>query len=315
VLLAIIAGVLIFASYRAAASASFFETRRVDVSGTSRASRDQINAVVHRVAAATGVWRADLQEISAEVEKLPWVRRAIVSRVLPDGLRIRVVERVPLAIVRLSSGKFIWVDEDAVSLSQMSVADQMPAFFIRGWDESGTIQARAENQERIQKYIEMSRDWSSLGLSDRVSEVNLGDPHDIRALLSGNDAQIEVRLGERNLGARLQKALKVLDEQRTTALGPFITYVVASQDGKIIFGYRPGAPPIPVSDRTSDSNQAESEPPATEPRSATATGARKKPNETSTSDARSTGRKKEERYQKEKSNSEANRETRPRRVG
>lgn len=288
-LLAITTGVLIFASYRAAASASFFEPRRIDVSGTSRASVDQVSAVVRRTVAASGVWRADLQAISIELEKLPWVRRATVSRVLPDGLRVRVIERVPRAVIRTTAGKFVWVDEDAVSLSQMSPADQMPAFFIRGWDESGTIEARAENRDRIQKYLEMSREWATLGLSERVSEVNLGDPHDIRALLAGSDAQIEVRLGERNLGTRLQKALKVLDEQRSTALGPFITYVVASQDGKIIFGYSPGAPPV-IDGYTETKKQTNS-------------------------DARPGARKKQERSQKEKSAGEANKETRPRRVG
>lgn len=289
VLLAIIMGVLIFASYRAAASASFFEPRRVEISGTSRASMDQVNAVVRHAAAATGVWRADLQAISTEVEKLPWVRTAIVSRVLPDGLRVRVTERVPRAVIRTTAGKFVWVDEDAVSLSQMSPADQMPAFFIRGWDESGTNEAGAENRERVQKYLEMSREWATLGLNERVSEVNLGDAHDIRALLAGSDAQIEVRLGERNLGTRLQKALKVLDEQRSSPLGPFITYVVASQDGKIIFGYSPGAPPV-IDGRTETQKQTNN-------------------------DSRPGARAKQKRSQTEKSPGETNKETRPRRVG
>ena len=314
-LLAIIMGVLIFASYRAAASASFFEARRVDISGTSRASTEQVNAAVRRAVAATGVWRADLQTISTEVERLPWVRTAIVSRVLPDGLRVRVIERVPRAVVRTSAGKFVWVDEDAVSLSQMSPADQMPAFFIRGWDESATNEARAENRERVQKYLEMSHDWATLGLSERVSEVNLGDPHDIRAQLAGSDAQIEVRLGERNLGTRLQKALKVLDEQRSTPLGPFITYVVASQDGKIIFGYSPGAPPLTGNNRSNDPSQTAAAPSETDGRAETPTGARNDARDQTNTDTRSGTRPKQERNQKKKPPAVADEETRPRRVG
>jgi len=277
VLLAIITGILVFASYRAAASASFFETRRVDVSGTSRTSSDQVSAVVRHATASTGVWRADLQAISVEIEKLPWVRRAVVSRILPDGLRVRITERVPLAVVRTAAGKFVWVDEDAVTLSQMLPADQMPAFFIRGWDESGTTEARTENRERVGKYLEMSRDWAALGLTERVSEVNLGDPHDIRALLAGNDAQIEVRLGERNLGTRLQKALKVLDEQRSTRLGPFITYVVASQDGKIIFGYSAGAPAATDGEASPPASNEAKDQTRSEPRASTRTAEKRTP--------------------------------------
>lgn len=239
-LLAVALGVMLFLGYRAAASASFFQVRKLDVSGTSRASADEIRSVVRRSAGQTGVWRADLSSISTELERLPWVRSAVVSRVMPDGLRVRVTERVPRAVVRTSAGKFIWVDEDAVSLGQMSTTDRMPPFFIRGWDESGTDEARAENRLRVQKYLEMSRDWETAGLSQRVSEINLGDLRDVRAQLAGDDSEIEVRLGERDFGTRLKRALKALDEQRNTPRGPFITYIVAL-DPHIVIGTRSGA--------------------------------------------------------------------------
>jgi cell division septal protein FtsQ len=313
-LLAIVTGVLIFAGYRAAASASFFEARRLDISGTSRSSVEEVKTVVNRAATATGVWRADLSAISAEVEKLPWVRRAFVSRVLPDGLRVRVIERVPLAVVRNSAGRFIWVDEDAVSLSQMLPTDQMPDFFIRGWDEAGTSEARLENRERIQKYLEMSREWSALGLSQRVSEINLGDRHDIRALLTGNDAEIEVRLGERNLGKRLQMALKVLDEQRSTALGPYISYLVASQDGKITVGHRPNVSTAQLDNAASAPGETTSV--SSSPRTNTTTTA------ASRNDAKKRVKrneqpgavKKRETEQRTKPAGDAKKEVRPRRV-
>lgn len=297
VMLAIITGVIVFATYRAAASASFFEPRRVDIGGTMHVSIEQVNSVVRLAVAKTGVLGADLQAISNEVEKLPWVRTAIVSRVLPDGLRVRVTERVPRAVVRMESGKFVWVDDDAVSLSQMSPADQMPAFFIRGWDEAGPSEARAENRDRVKKYLEMTSEWTRLGLSDRVSEVNLGDLHDIRALLAGSDAQIEVRLGDRNLGTRLQNVLKELDVQRATPVGPFITYFEASQDGKIIFGHSAGAP-TDINGRAQSTTDTRSE---TKNRSADG--------------ARSGARTAPERNKNQKSASDTNKETRPRRVG
>jgi cell division septal protein FtsQ len=233
-LLSVVAGVLIFTGYRAAASASFFQARNLDVSGTSRASADEIKALLRREVSQTGVWRADLAALGAEIERQPWVRNATVSRVLPDGIRVRVAERVQRAVVRTAGGKFIWVDDDAVSLGPMSPADRMPAFFIRGWDESGEAAARAENRERVQKYLEMTREWEALGLSARVSEVNLGDLRDVRVQLAGDDSQIEVRLGEKDFGSRLRRALRVLDEQRNTPRGPFITYIMTLETRTII---------------------------------------------------------------------------------
>src|SRR5215471_19343545 len=111
VLVLIFAG-LIFTGYRAAASASFFNVRTVEIGGTSRASADQVHATVRRALATTGVWRADLSALSTQLEHLPWIRTAIVSRLLPDGVRVRVTERVPRAVIRNAAGRFYWVDDD-----------------------------------------------------------------------------------------------------------------------------------------------------------------------------------------------------------
>src|SRR6185295_9591104 len=80
----VILGVLVFAGYRAAASATFFQVRQIEVKGTSRSSSEQVQQVVRRELADKGVWRADLNAVSAQLERLPWVRTAVVSRLLPD---------------------------------------------------------------------------------------------------------------------------------------------------------------------------------------------------------------------------------------
>lgn len=224
--------------YRAAASASFFQIKRVEAKGATRASVDDIQALVRRDVSETGVWRADLQAISSHLERLPWVRNAIVTRVLPDGIRVRITERQPRAVVRTSAGRFIWVDDDAVYLGEMAPTDQMPPFFLRGWSEEEAKQA--ENRGRVAKFLELQNEWDSQGISARVSEVNLMDLRDVRVQLGGDDSQIEVRLGSQELGARLKKALTVLDAQRQTARGPLISYIDLSQGKRAIVGLTTG---------------------------------------------------------------------------
>lgn len=231
-----IIGLIAFVGYRAAASASFFEIRTVETRGASRASVDDIENVVRRDVSQTGVWRADLAELSEHLERLPWVRSAVVTRVLPDGIRVRVTERVPRAVVRNAAGRFIWVDDDAVYLEEMSPTDQMPAFFLRGWNEENSNAARAENRERVGKFLELQREWEAQSLSERVSEVNLHDLRDVRVQLAGEDSQIEVRLGAQDQGARLSKALSVLDAQRQTSRGPLISYIDLTQGKRAIVG-------------------------------------------------------------------------------
>src|SRR5262245_16517178 len=151
--------------YRAASSASLFQVRAVDVVGTSRTSAEEIEGLVRRTVSHMGVWRADLSALSAEVGRLPGVRRAVITRVLPDVLRVRITERVPFAVIRNAAGHFVWVDEEGIALGQMKSTDQMPPFFILGWNEDGTNEARQENAERVKKYQEALREWQTVGLT------------------------------------------------------------------------------------------------------------------------------------------------------
>jgi cell division protein FtsQ len=239
IILVVLGAITLVVGYRAAASASLFQMHSIDVTGTSRTSAEEIEGLTRRAVARTGVWRADLSAISSELERLPGVRRAVISRVLPDRIRVRITERVPLAVVRTSAGHFFWVDEEGVALSEVKAADNIPSFFIRGWNEDGTEGARNDNQERVQKYLEIARDWNAMGLSERVSEVTLIDLKDVRAQLAGSDSQIEVRLGGQDLGPRLKLALNTLDEYKQTPRGSSITYLEL-QNGRIVIGTSSG---------------------------------------------------------------------------
>jgi cell division protein FtsQ len=233
----ILAGLVV--GYRFAASAALFQAQTIDVSGTSRTSAEEIQGLTRRAVAHTGVWRADLSALSAELSRLPGVRRAVVTRVLPDRIRVRIIERSPVAVIRTSSGHFVWVDDDGVMLGEMKSDDRMPEFFVRGWNEESGDDARLENVERVRKYLELVSEWDASGLSSRVSEVTLSDLHDVRAQLAGADSQIEVRLGAQDPGPRLQIALQALDTYKQTPRGSSITYVDL-QTGRVVIGFSSG---------------------------------------------------------------------------
>jgi len=161
---------------------------------------------------------------------------------LPDGIRVRIAERVPRAVVRTASGRFRWVDEEAVLLGEMLPTDQIPPFFLRGLNEEDSEGARTENRERVEKFLELQRAWDAAGLSERVSEVNLIDIRDVRAQLAGDDSHIEIRLGSQDHGKRLKDGLEVLDAQKQSPRGSLISYIDLSQGNKrAIVGLTSGA--------------------------------------------------------------------------
>lgn len=322
--LAVLIGVLIFAGYRAAASASFFQARNVDVSGTSRANADEIRAIVSHDVAQTGVWRADLGAIGRELKNVPWVKEAVVSRVLPDGLRVRVTEREPRAIVRTTGGKFLRVDDEGVSLGEAQPTDQI---FMRGWDEGASDAARATNRERVQKFLEMTHDWETKGISRRVSEVNLNDLNDAHVQLAGDDAQIEIQLGKEDFGNRLKFALDELDRQRNTPIGPYILHINVAQGiekGKhVTIGVSPDAPNLSNVSKSAGGPDVESAKvtvretakPTAESRKAKEKGKVARKDDEPVRKKEQDRKEKKDTAKKEKPAPEVKTESRPRRVG
>jgi cell division septal protein FtsQ len=323
--LAVIIGILLFTGYRAAASASFFQARNVDVSGTSHVSSDEVKAIVLSGVAKTGVWNADLNAVSQELKKLGWVREAVVSRVLPDGLRVRVIERVPRAVVRMNAGNFVWVDEDAVMLGAALPADQIS---MHGWDEKETDIARAQNRERVQKFLEMVRQLEAQGISHRISEIDFGKLFDVRAQLTGHDSQVEIQLGREDLANRLKHALNVLDRNRETPIGPFITYINISQGvekNQGIIGTSKNAPDLPRDSADPSAPEIEREKVATRSASKPPDESRKAKEKVARKDDEQARKKdkdqakkeqaKREKDKKDKTSREVRAEGRPRRVG
>jgi cell division septal protein FtsQ len=247
--LAVTLGLLAYLGYRTAVSASFFKVRTVDVSGATRASREEIRAEVLRLS-NVGVWQSDLETIAKGLRGLPWVREAVVTRVLPSGLRVRVTEREPRVISRTSGGRLVWVDDDGVMLGTASPGED--DFFVLGLEEGRDADALKQNRARVTIARELAGEWTRAGLTKRVSELNLEDLNDVRVQLAGPDAAVEVRLGHEEFGKRFRQALEVLDAQRQTQRGPYIVGVDVSQGKRAVIStgataqYRPDADAAPA---------------------------------------------------------------------
>ena len=239
-ILSLVTIVLLFVGYRAAVSSSFFYLKDINVSGTTHTSTDEVKTVVRRSVAKSGVWSADLVNIKREIEKLPWIRSAIVSRVLPDGIRVRVTERVPRALVKLSKDRLVLVDEDANILGPATNQEKPAPFVLRGWDEAITDAAKGDNRKRVEVYRALKDEWSILGVARRVNEVNLGDVSDVRALVTFESAELEIRLGDKDFGSRLKYAINQAELESNSQMWPCYKYIDVSQGvekgNRIIFG-------------------------------------------------------------------------------
>lgn len=117
-----------------------------------------------------------------QLEQLPWVESASVQRVLPNSIRVELTERTPIAFLRNGSDLAL-IDAHGVILGRPAGQDlQFP--IVTGLSDSVP---RDERERRMQTYQEFMRDTDLVrgGSSDHVSEVDLSNPRDLRAVMTG----------------------------------------------------------------------------------------------------------------------------------
>lgn len=193
--------------YRTVTASEFFNVKKIDVRGATFASKNDIERIVAASTERSGVWNAELKDIKDKVERLDFVKSAAVSRVLPDGVRVNVIERVPKAVVRLATGDF-WADDEGVIVAQVGKTGALPPFVMRGWDEAKSDKAVKENQLRVKLYQKMLEEWKTFELDKRVKVVDMTDLTEPRATIEDSGETVEIVLAKDNFGKKLQTGLE-----------------------------------------------------------------------------------------------------------
>jgi cell division protein FtsQ len=118
----------------------------------------------------------------SELEQMPWVESATVQRILPNRLRVELTERTPIAFLKIGN-ELALVDAQGVILDRPEGADlHFP--IVTGISED---LPREQREKRMQIYQEFIKDIDLVrpGSSDRVSEIELANPKDLRAVMTG----------------------------------------------------------------------------------------------------------------------------------
>jgi len=128
------------------------------------------------------VLRIPLEARRGQLEQLPWVESASVQRVLPNRIRIELMERTPIAFLR-NGTELALIDAHGVILNRPEGEDlHFP--IVTGLPDS---MPRDERERRMQTYQEFLRDADLVrtGSSDRVSEIDLSSAKDLRVVMTG----------------------------------------------------------------------------------------------------------------------------------
>jgi cell division protein FtsQ len=211
----------------------------IEFEGNARVTRAQLLGIfggdVER-----NIFTVSLEERRAELERLPWVAHATVMRLLPNRMRVSIVERTPVAFVR-QGNRIGLVDGDGVLLDMPVEAKSTEHYSfpvvtgISGNDPVSTRAARMKIFERFNSEL----DGSGEKISQELSEVDLANPEDVQALIPDHSTEILVHFGEDNFLERYRRFKEHLPEWRT--LYPKLSSVDMRYEQQVVLQMPPGS--------------------------------------------------------------------------
>jgi cell division protein FtsQ len=196
-----------------------FEVRSADdieLSGNQFVSREDVASALGLPVHAGGgpglrVLRLSLEAERKQVETIAWVRTAALTRILPNRLLVRVTERTPVAYVNVG-GHVSLVDSEGVLLDKPE-----SSFFdfpvITGLDPNAGFE---HCRSRLALYQDFMRQLGEEIVHSGwiVSEADLSDGDDLKALLVQGRETLQVHFGRENFVQHFRTFLALLPELR-----------------------------------------------------------------------------------------------------
>ena len=192
---------------------------RIEIHGNRFVARA---AVVEKFSADMGrsVVRVPLADRRKALESLAWVEQAGVQRVLPNRIRVEITERTPVAFLRTGSDLAL-VDAHGVILER-PVEGEFRFPVASGIGESTPLETR---EQRMTLFVQFMKgiELAHPGADDHVSEADLSDAADLRAMLtglgsaSGSASPVLVHFGDSDFGNRYHLLAENIDQWRASA--------------------------------------------------------------------------------------------------
>ncbi len=207
-------------------------TEDIQATGLTEVSRAQMLPVFGEDI-GRNIFYVPLSERRRELEQISWIEHATVMRLLPDQIRVAVVERQPVAFTR--QGQQIGlVDANGVLLS-MSAATMAKRHYsfpvLTGIDPGDPAAAR---RERVALYLRLMSELDAGGKhnSEQISEIDLTDPEDARVLMPEQGGDILAHFGEDHFLERYQRYRAHIAEWRQ--LYPHLASVDLRYDNQVV---------------------------------------------------------------------------------
>jgi cell division protein FtsQ len=186
------------------------------------------------------IFFVNLSDRRRQLEAIPWVQRATVMRLLPDQIRVAVVEREPVAFVR--QGQQIGlVDDNGVLLAMPAAAMAQHHYsfpVVTGIDPRDPLASRKARMAVYERLL-ADLDANNQRLSAQISEIDLTDPEDARVLMPEQGADVLAHFGDDRFLERYQRYKAHIAEWRQQY--PNLAAVDLRYERQVVLEMTPGS--------------------------------------------------------------------------
>jgi len=185
------------------------------------------------------IFKVPLAERRADLERLPWVQQATVMRLLPNTLRVQVVERTPVAFVRQASSLgLVDANGELLDMPPSDAGDPRYSFpVLVGLSVNDPLSMRAARMEIYRRFV---KELNSSGekITDNLSDVDVSDPEDVKALIQSGSMDILVHFGDEDFLTRYRHFQEHLPEWKQQY--PKLSSADMRYDRQVVLEMAPG---------------------------------------------------------------------------
>ena len=186
--------------------APFLRLREATIEGNNRISKEEILAMTE-LAEKPNILTLDIKKLNRNLGHHPWIEKSMIRRVFPDGIRIVIHERVPVAIVHLE--KLYYIDQNRVIFDEVRSGEKsaypiltgISSDEIEGDDRKLNLLLRAALH-----LLEVSQGNATLSYHS-ISQIHLDRA--VGLLVYNTDKGTEFRLGFASFETKLERLSKI----------------------------------------------------------------------------------------------------------
>ena len=125
----------------------FFLVKNIETIGRKRASKPKLLSILKNYQNTT-LLSLDLESIQLEVEKVPWIKKVIIRRILPNKLRLTIEEFIPKAVWVRGRDRFV-LDKNGYLIEKIFDQEYKNYFTVKGVEADLNLMMLIENLENF----------------------------------------------------------------------------------------------------------------------------------------------------------------------